>query len=147
MSTNNRVAQPPSAVLTEMDREIARRAKEIERRAKDRRALNGRPHRKFTLEQIAEMQKLRSQGTLAFTLRRRFQISASLLNYYTRGKGRIQRGICRYCFCTETTPCIVGQLAWGGGPAGCSWLDKTQTLCNNPSCCGKALAALKKESA
>jgi hypothetical protein len=40
-----------------------------------------------------------------------------------------QRGICRVCGCTETTPCMTAS-----GP--CAWADKSKTLCT--ACVGKA---------
>ncbi|HEY6349614.1 MAG TPA: hypothetical protein VI636_09415 [Candidatus Angelobacter sp.] len=46
--------------------------------------------------------------------------------------GRIQRGICRYCFCTERTPCKVSISLLQ--KIGCSWLDETQTVCSSYNC-------------
>lgn len=45
---------------------------------------------------------------------------------------KAQRGVCRICGCTESTPCI------GGIEGACAWVDKTKTLCTNPACLKKA---------
>lgn len=34
-------------------------------------------------------------------------------------KSKLQKGVCRVCGCTESTPC----------PGGCAWTDETETLC------------------
>ena len=37
-------------------------------------------------------------------------------------------GTCRFCGCTETTPCDVGV------EGACAWIDKSHTACSNPKC-------------
>ena len=39
----------------------------------------------------------------------------------------IEKGVCRICGCTWTTPC----------EGGCSWIDETETLCTSASCLKK----------
>ncbi len=46
-------------------------------------------------------------------------------------------GLCRFCGCGESTPCISKQ----GQP--CAWMDNAKTLCSNPACT-KAAAREKK---
>lgn len=44
---------------------------------------------------------------------------------------KLPAGKCRYCGCTETTPCHVGKAG------ACAWYDKDRTLCTNPQCLRK----------
>jgi hypothetical protein len=46
---------------------------------------------------------------------------------------RAPRGVCRFCGCTEITPCVA--LLTGEC---CAWADRTLTLCTNPKCLAKA---------
>jgi ParB family transcriptional regulator, chromosome partitioning protein len=48
-----------------------------------------------------------------------------------------QRGVCRVCGCTESTPCA----------GGCAWADKTETLCTNPNCLKSVRDGSKKKKA
>jgi ParB family chromosome partitioning protein len=45
---------------------------------------------------------------------------------------------CRFCGCTETTPCDVGV------EGACAWIDKSHTACSNPNCL-RRFNAEKKE--
>jgi ParB family chromosome partitioning protein len=47
-------------------------------------------------------------------------------------------GTCRFCGCTETTPCDVGV------EGACAWIDKSHTACSNPNCL-RRFNAEKKE--
>lgn len=44
----------------------------------------------------------------------------------------LKPGVCRFCGCTETTPCTVPIDEGETGP--CSWVDANATLCTNPNC-------------
>lgn len=44
----------------------------------------------------------------------------------------ITPGVCRYCGCTNMTPCAVEEIA--GDLIGCYWLDKEHTACSAPEC-------------
>jgi hypothetical protein len=61
-------------------------------------------------------------------------------------KNRAPSGVCRFCGCTETTPCSA--LRTGEC---CAWADRTQTFCTNPKCLAKdvrrALASRFREGA
>jgi|SRR5579864_6848179 hypothetical protein len=115
----------------------------------------GRPHRLLTLVQIASMQKRRAMGEKYEVLVSAFNTTKQMVWYFTKGPGRIQRGICRYCFCTERTPCLAGQICIcdpkrradqvGTNPyckfphAGqlrvpCAWLDDSKTVCSSYKC-------------
>ena len=49
-------------------------------------------------------------------------------------KAAVARGTCRICGCTEDKACEISLRNGKGGFGGCSWTDKSQTLCNNPKC-------------
>ena len=58
---------------------------------------------------------------------------------YSNGH-ELKKGTCRICGCTEKKACNINEI----GPAslypqgyGCSWVDKTKTLCNAPYCVNK----------
>lgn len=68
---------------------------------------------------------------------------------------RPRGGICRYCRCTENAACVLSaaqmmfspfpvheQAVWHPRRNGkrvftCSWINKQQTVCSNPSCVRK----------
>jgi hypothetical protein len=41
-------------------------------------------------------------------------------------------GKCRVCGCTQDHPCVIPLVT--NGFIGCSWIDPTQTLCDNVMC-------------
>ena len=94
----------------------------------------GRPHRKLALVQIALIQKRRAQGEKLEALAADFRISRQYVCYLTKGPGRIQRGICRYCRCTHLTPCLVSASPSDQVKIPCSWLDDSKTVCNAYNC-------------
>jgi hypothetical protein len=54
-------------------------------------------------------------------------------------------GVCRVCGCTEDRPCTVHIVLPNEDRSRppiefdepCGWLDRGQTLCNNPTCVGR----------
>lgn len=61
------------------------------------------------------------------------------------------RGVCRICGCgtKEKPACEISLRNGKGGFGGCSWTDKTKTLCTNPKClaAAKAQTSAKKKAA
>ena len=44
-------------------------------------------------------------------------------------------GICKYCGCTDTAPCVFDR---GDGPEACAWVDEDRDLCTSPACVKRA---------
>ncbi|MBZ5522235.1 MAG: hypothetical protein LAP21_08335 [Acidobacteriia bacterium] len=53
-----------------------------------------------------------------------------------RGPQPARRGVCRYCNCTDTRPCVLGVVTEPPGNT-CSWIDQEHTVCSNPECVKK----------
>ena len=51
---------------------------------------------------------------------------------------KLKAGRCRYCGCTEGTPCL---LALGGVVSGCWWVDKARPICSSRQCMRQAVEA------
>ena len=96
--------------------------------------MRGRPHRLLTLAQIATIQKRRAQGEKYEVLISDFNTTKQMVWYFTKGPGRIQRGVCRYCFCTERMPCLVSASPVDKVNIRCSWLDNSKTVCSARNC-------------
>lgn len=94
--------------------------------------MKGRPNRLLTLAQIATIQKRRARGEKYEVLISDFNTTKQMIWYFTKGPGRIKRGICRYCFCTETTACAIPTgLATA---VACHWIDEAKTVCSAERC-------------
>lgn len=46
---------------------------------------------------------------------------------------------CRHCRCTESKACVIPDLL--GNLIPCSWWNREKTVCNNPECVRKEIAA------
>ena len=51
---------------------------------------------------------------------------------------KLQRGECRYCKCTDDRACILGPALFEDEPPQtCCWVNRSHTVCSNPSCLRK----------
>jgi hypothetical protein len=69
--------------------------------------------------------------------RKKSRIESPKLPHPEPGSGKAGR--CRYCGCTETTPChLTVQVAWRVYPTLCWWIDEPRTICTARQCLRKA---------
>jgi len=72
--------------------------------------------------------KLERKAIEALTERDREKREKEKQRLQAKAEPKPKPGICRFCGCTETTPCDVGV------EGACAWVDEPHTVCSNPKC-------------
>lgn len=85
--------------------------------------------------------KLERKALEALTERDRAKREKEKQRAGAQAEAKPKPGTCRYCGCTETTPCDVGV------DGACAWVDKPHTVCSNPKCLRKFNAEKKTKKA
>jgi hypothetical protein len=72
--------------------------------------------------------KLQRKALDALTARDREKREKEKQRAQPKDEPKPKPGTCRFCGCTETTPCNVGV------EGACAWVDKQHTVCSNLKC-------------